>query len=263
MSASDTGSGPFEEKQPAIRYLAESALREVMSTRRAAQPQTRAEWVAHMCEALISSSDTSHKVVVASLLARGVTNEELYQIYVPQAADLLGELWVADRVSFVDVTVGAARLQKLFRDRPDDLGSSLPGATIPLGQSVLMVIPLFEQHSLGAFVAADNLRRHGIWVHMAVALEASEIADLVTHNRFMMLGMSLATWGTVEKAAGLVAYLRAKLDHLPPIVIGGGAVVDREQVQRKTGADFAVKSAREAIEKCGLSTVGVPLGAHE
>ncbi len=263
MSADDADSDLFGEQQPTIRYLAESALREVMSSRRADQPQTRADWVSHLCEALISSSDTSHKVVVASLLARGVTNDELYQVYVPQAAELLGEMWVADRVSFVDVTVGAGRLQKLFRDRPADLGSSVPAATIPLGQSVLVAIPTFEQHSLGAFVVADNLRRHGIWVHMAVSLEAHEIAELVTHNRFMMIGISVSAPGNIDKTAGLVTFLRAKLDHVPPVVVGGMAVKDRASIERKTGADFAVKSAREAIEKCGLATVGVPLNATE
>ena len=146
---------------------------------------------------------------------------------------------------------------------PPGTSISIPGsATIPLGQSVLMIIPTFEQHSLGAFVAADNLRRHGIWVHMAFALEAHEIAELITHNRFMMVGLSLATSGGVEKTTVLVEYLRAKIDHVPPIVVGGAVVVDRAQVQRRTGADFAVKSAREAIEKCGLSTVGVSLGVE-
>lgn len=249
------GSGESSRKGPAIRYLVESALREVSSGRCGAQPRGPQDWVDRLCVALVSDSETSHQSVLAALVARGVTTEEILRDYVPAAARALGEKWVADELSFVDVTVGASRLQRLYRDSGvRDLGD-WSGRIVPLGQSVLMVVPAFEDHALGAFAAADQFRRHGIWVHMSIAMDREELAAVLGARSFAMVGITLSTWNTVEKATGLVDYLRSSVGHVPPIVIGGRVVEDRQLIERRTGADFAVQTAREAVEKCGLSTV--------
>jgi len=172
-------------------------------------------------------------------------------------------LWVADRASFVDVTVGAGRLQALFRASDIKGGGRWLDRAIPLGQSVLMVLPAFEGHSLGGFIAADHLRRHGLWVRMAIALDNWELAQLLESTRFSMVGISVATWNSVENAAEIVDHLRTNVSDLPPIVIGGRVVADAEAVVQRTGADFAVRSAREAIERCGLTTVATSLYAGE
>jgi len=177
----------------------------------------------------------------------------------PSAARFLGELWVSDQASFVDVTVGASRLQGLFRQKESDVIARWADRSIPLGQSVLMVIPEYEQHALGAFVAADNLRRHGLWVHMAIGLNKRELAELVGSSRFAMIGVSVATRNSVEKTTELVDYIRSHTDYVPPVVIGGRAVEEDDKAVLRTGADFAVKTARDAIEKCGLSSVSEAL----
>jgi len=256
------GSAFSATQHPAIRFLVESALRKVMSTKEADAPRGRDEWVAYLATSLMSDSETSHRAAIASLLASGVRSEELFDTYVPAAAHRLGELWVKDKVSFVDVTVAASRLQALFRGRPDGTGR-VDGGAIPLGESVLMAIPAFEDHSLGAFVAADQLRRHGLWVHMAIGLTNQEFAGLLETRRFSLLGLSAGTWNTLEKLTEVVDYLRANLQHVPPIVIGGRVVKDPAKIIERTGADFAVRTAREAVEKCGLSTVRSALTAEE
>lgn len=248
-------------QQPAIRFLVESALRKLVENNESAKPRTRADWVAYFADALMSETDTSYKSAISSLVASGVSTDEIHQYYVPAAARFLGELWVADRASFVDVTVGAGRLQSLFRDAGEP-GDWLD-RSIPLGQSVLMVLPPFEDHSLGGFVAADHMRRHGLWVHMAISLDNWELAQLLRTNRFGMVGITVATWQSVEGTAEIVEYLRKHVSDLPPIAIGGRAVDDAEAVVKTSGADFAVRSAREAIERCGLATVAPSLYASE
>ncbi len=242
--------------QPAIRFLVESALKSLASECAEPKPGSRDEWVRHLSQALMSEAEVEHHKVLSSLMANGVSNQELLHFYIPEASRYLGEKWVSDEASFVDVTTGAARLQALFRDHDDDGDAGqLLDRSIPLGQSVLMIIPQFEQHSLGAFVAADGLRRHGLWVRMAIGLCDAEIARLISANRFSMLGISLASWKSVEKAADFIEDVRKSVADVPPIVVGGRIVEDREEVERRSGADFAVHSIREAIERCGLSTV--------
>jgi len=256
---STLGPAILPTQQPALRFLIESALRRVKSTKETDQPQGRDDWVVHLTEALMSSSETSHKAVLATLLSNGVRSDELYDYYIPAAARYLGELWVMDRASFVDVTVGSSRLQALFRNRFDGGAAVGQDRLIPLGQSVLMAIPDYEDHSLGAFAAADQLRRHGLWVHMGVGLKDYEIASLLESGRFSMVGISAATWNTLEKVTELVDYLRVNLECVPPIVLGGRVVSDPAKVEQRTGVDFAVKTVREAVEKCGLATVGTSL----
>ncbi|QFT81751.1 B12 binding domain protein [Roseovarius sp. THAF27] len=253
-SADRRGHGLSKSQQPAIRFLVESALRTVISNKERAEPRTREQWIERLCEALMSDSSSGYRAVMASLVASGVSTEEVFQSYIPAASAFLGELWVSDRASFVDVTVGASRLQSLFREHQTDFPGRWSDRSIPLGQSALMVVPQFEQHALGAFVAADNLRRHGLWVHMAIGLTKEELAALSGTRRFAMIGISIATRNSVEKTTELIDYLRSNADYVPPIVIGGRAVeVDPKAVSR-TGADHAVRTAREVIEKCGLSS---------
>ncbi len=242
-----------------IRFLVESALRSVASASHNAEPKTRDEWITQLCAALVSESETSHKAVISSLIAKGVTQREVFQSYIPDAARVLGEMWVQDRASFVDVTLGASRLQALFRSYGEDGFDRWLDRSIPLGQSVLMIIPEFEHHSLGAFVAADQFRRHGLWVHMGIGLNREELTKLISSGRFSMLGLSVATRKTVEKVTELIDYIRANNPDCPPIVIGGRAVDDARMIERRTGADHAVTSIREAIERCGLAVVGQEL----
>lgn len=207
----------------------------------------------------MSEAESSYHSVIAALVASGISQEEVFQSYVPAAARYLGELWVSDQASFVDVTVAASRLQGVFRQQDGRASPRWPDRSVPLGQSVLVAIPEFEQHALGAFVAADNLRRHGLWVHMAIGLKNEELAELIGSQRFAMLGISIATPNAVEKTTDLIDYIRANTEHTPPIVVGGRMVEENENLVLRTGADFAVRTARDAIEKCGLASVAEAL----
>ena len=242
-----------------IRFLVESALRSVAHASQNSTPRTRKGWIDQLCAALVSESETSHEAVVASLIATGVTQREVLQSFIPEASRALGEMWVQDRASFVDVTLAATRLQAIYRDHEEEFGSRWLDRSIPLGQSVLMVIPDFEQHSLGAFAAADQLRRYGLWVHMGIGLTREELTKLVANGRFSMVGLSVATVKSVEKVTELIDYVRAETPDCPPIVIGGRVVDDARMIERRTGADHAVTSIREAIERCGLAPVSEEL----
>jgi MerR family transcriptional regulator, light-induced transcriptional regulator len=243
-------------QKPEITRLVEVALKSIAAEAVGIEPRSRKIWIERLGDALMSSSVLDHQNVLSVLMAYGVSKEELFQSYIPEVARYLGEQWVSDRVSFVDVTTGASRLQALFRghEGAGDTGSNL-GRNAPPGQSVLMVIPQFEQHSLGAFVASDELRRLGLWVRIAIGVGNCELWEIVSKNRFSMVGLSLSTWKSVEKAAGVVDYLRANASCLPPVVAGGRVVEDRKSVEKRTGVDFAVKSIREAVERCGLTAV--------
>lgn len=248
-------------RDTSLRLLVESAVRKVASERTQQQPRTREDWIDRLCAALVSESETSCQSVLSSMVSNGISQDDILQTYVPEAARRLGEMWLDDSASFVKVTVGAARLQRLYRDHGGINLSGWPTRTVPLGQSALMVVPIFETHSLGAFAAADQLRRHGVWVHMAIGLNAQELRQVIAASQFSMIGMSLATADSLDAAAGLIGYLRENLEHLPPIVVGGRVVDVAINVAQRCGADYAVNTAREATSACGLATLATPLNA--
>lgn len=238
-----------------IRFLVESALKSVVSAKQDSAPRGHDEWVEHLVGALVSESETSHQAAVTSLISSGISSEEVFETYVPDAARRLGELWVEDRASFVDVTVGAARLQSLYRSQAQSDEANWIDRSIPLGQSILMIIPETEMHSLGAFVAANQFRKHGIWVHMAIGLTKEEVANIVRKGRFSMLGISAATLKSLEPVTELVTHLRGTLKKCPPITVGGRVVSEFDDVAQRTGADVAAKTVREAIEHCRLASI--------
>lgn len=252
-----------DPQSPAIKFLVESALRKIASDYVDRNPKDREAWIERLCDALMSDSETSHHGVIGALVATGVTSRQVYQDYVPEAARRLGEMWISDRASFMDVTLGASRLQALLRGANDTGDVTMLGRSIPLGQEILMVIPAFEQHSLGAFVAADTFRRHGVWVRMAIGMEAAELMALLRESRFSAVGLSLSTWKSVEQAGELIDYLRANVRSLPPIMVGGRVVAEGDDILDVCGADHAVRSVREAIERCGLATVSPRLTVRE
>ena len=250
------------QQRVGIRFLVESALRKVASSKSQPHPATSEAWLDHLCEALVDGDEEAHERVLANMVANGIPTNDIMDKFLPEAARRLGEWWVLDRASFVDVTLGAGRLQTVYRRHQADRDRRLRDRTIPLGQSILMVIPAFEQHSIGAFVAADQFRRHGLWVHMGIALENEELVELVNSDRFAMIGMTSASTNTLERLAEMVDHLRSNVVGCPPIVVGGQVVGSSRGVSARVGADFAVRTAREAIELCGLSSVSESLSSE-
>lgn len=254
------GSGRGYPKKEGIRFLVESALRKVVSEKQnGVAPRNREEWMTRLCAALTDESDQAHRGLIAAMMANGIPSAEIYDSYLPDAARMLGEMWVQDRASFVDVTVGASRLQELLRGRELTGAHSMLDRSIPLGQSVLMVVPIFEDHSIGAFVVADQFRRHGLWVHMGIGLETNELQELVGSGRFAMVGITSGCAKTLEPLSELIQKLRSSVQNCPPIVVGGHIVTKSRDAEKRIGADFVVRTAREAIERCGLASVVEPL----
>lgn len=255
------GNGSYHEDD-GIRFLVESALRSVASNKTHIKPAARSEWVQLLCDALIADSETGYQSVISDMVLNGFEPEELYHSIVPAAARQLGEMWLYDEASFVEVTQGAARLQGIMREKGDGDRGFWMDRSIPLGQSILMVIPQFEDHSLGAFVAADQFRRHGIWVHLAIGMDSAELIRLVAGGRFAMVGFTLSTGKALDKMTEMVSDLRAGVSECPPLIIGGHVVDEVATVADQTGVTYAVKSVREAIERCSLSSVAEPLSSE-
>ncbi|MEM7733648.1 MAG: hypothetical protein AAF280_12840 [Pseudomonadota bacterium] len=243
---------PIKAHQPAIHFLAEAALKTLAAKGGASAPQTHDQWVHFLCNAVLAEGDVKHELAITQLMGSGASSDEVLHVLVPAVARRLGEMWVGDEASFVDVTIGSSRLQNLFQMR-DTAPSTLLTQTAPnKGDAVLMVVPEFEQHTLGAFVAADEMRRAGIWARIGLLMSAEEVCDMLQANHFAMLGLSVGSRDSVERAAEFVNYIRRNANEVPPVVISGNVLERLDVLRSQTGADFVVSTVREAIDCCGL-----------
>ena len=200
--------------------------------------------VQELCDAFVHADDHRRHMVISKLIACGVSSDEIIERYVPEAARRLGEAWVDDTLTFSQVTIGAARLQETVRTLGHRPGLS---ATIPLGHRILLAIPADEDHTLGAFIAAGQFRRYGVWVHMAIGQEPAEVAETVGSQPFDMVGISGAGRRSLEPTRRLVRAIRGACAFPPPIVVGGHVCDIGADVCECTGADLATTSPRKAM----------------
>jgi MerR family transcriptional regulator, light-induced transcriptional regulator len=237
-----------DKTHPAVGFLVGAALRSLTVSKHDDGPRSREDWIIRLTEAVLSSAGAEYRSVLSAMVANGFSQNTVLHDFVPEASRLLGEKWLRDEVCFVDVTTGVSRLLGLFRAR----GAFHEGASSPFvnpshDQSILMVVPRYEQHSLAGVVAADRLRRHGFLVRMAIDLSPERIVELISANRFSFVGVSLASWKSVERTGDFIDYIRSKVEGTPKVVAGGPVVADRAHIEMLTGADFAVRSVGEAI----------------
>ena len=243
----------------ALKALSVLALRKKDSDGGAALSESQR--VQEICDAVINPDDKRRYVVVSKLIASGVSSEEIVERYVPMAAMRLGEAWVDGTRTFSQVTIGAARLQETVRVLGERKCQAT--ATVSLGHRVLLVIPEHEDHTLGAFIAAGQLRRYGLWVYMAIGQSEDEIATVVASHAFGMIGISGAGRKALEPIKRLVDKLKHAQQPISPVVIGGNICNLGLDLCSVTGADFATTSPRQAVDFCGVPVSSEPdaLGA--
>jgi methylmalonyl-CoA mutase cobalamin-binding domain/chain len=250
-------SGCLEEED--VVALAMKAIVMLASRRGGPPKRTREERVKDLCDAVVHQDESRQHAVIAQMVSAGISTADVAEDYVTLAARKLGEAWVDDSLSFSEVTVGAARLQEIVRS----LGYAEAGGsvTVPLGHRILLVIPPEEDHTLGAFVAANQFRRYGLWVHLAIGQTADEVAETVAAQDFEMIGISGAGRRALDSVRKLVTTVKQRCPRCAPVVVGGNLCKLDDRVLELTGADFVTTSPRQAMGFCGL-TARMDLG-HE
>ncbi|WP_116132298.1 B12-binding domain-containing protein [Tropicimonas sp. IMCC34043] len=233
-----------------IRQLAELAL-DIVAHKAGPPPrETEESRVRDLCNSMLHHSRCYQQIVLSRLAASGIGAAEIFERYLPAVADMLGERWVRDEITFVDVTHASIRLQEVVRH----YGRQYAGEDLRLscGQAVLMCVPRFEQHSLGAFMAANQLRRLGLVVQMGIGFSENEIIESMKHHNFSMIGLSASSQKSVAPLCRLVNNLRRSLPESVPIIIGGKVVNCGVDIQQVTGADMATIDVQDAAKRCGM-----------
>lgn len=203
------------------------------------------EEVDALCEALVSEDPGEAARIIDTARRSGRTPDTLYLRYVSVAARRLGEKWVADSASFLEVTLGLARLHGILRA----LGPSFfaESADKDLGISALFVPVPGETHLLGVTMATDFFRRSGWRVDLQTSLSLDNLAEYAQRNPCELIGLSAGCRAITESLTLSVAALR---DACPEAVIAvGGYLTELEpDIAREVGADCIVDDVTVAAQ---------------
>ncbi len=170
--------------------------------------------------------------------------------YIPDAARRLGTGWLDDRLTFAEVSVGAARLQSILRE----IGAHWAGDAGDVSDAgeILLIVPAGEQHTLGAIVALGQLRRMGVSVCLRFGPDHAELASLLRGRRFDGVFLSVSCTEKLEACRRLVATIRKTSANRVPVVIGGAVMGLVGDAAQRTGADLATDSLELGLQACDL-----------
>ncbi len=207
-----------------------------------------------LVQELMKASTSGTRQAFAALLAEmrraRISLPALADVYIPEAARRLGNFWLEDQMSWMDVSIGVGRMQSLLReigvawvaDRAGDAGNG----------TVMLIIPDREQHTLGPMLAMSQMRRYGVSVCLRIAPSVEELRDLTMTRRFDGVLISVATKEKLGDAARTIKFLRAAMSTPCPIVIGGAVMSKVEDPASLAGGDFSSNDIGAALELIGL-----------
>ncbi len=227
--------------------LAREALNYLVSVRGQNSATIKQDHFEHFMQALSKGAVFDPEAFLQAMAERRLDATTVACRYVPEAARCLGERWLADQISFIDVTVCTERLHSVVR-RVDEL---LDDADKVLGPSALILVAEAEQHTLGAFVLALHLRASGFSAVVRIAPVASELTQLMAANRFDLVLVSLGCSAALSSGVGLVRTLRLLSRGDMCIFVGGSIPVSDERLLTETGADRVLRDVSALLAEYG------------
>lgn len=215
-------------------------------------------------DAFLSDRDEIRHAIVARMRQGGVPVEDIIDVVLPRIARSVGRRWMADDISFADVTIVTARLQETVRALGCGSRHQSPRREVEARRAgeqpvraqpqVLLIIPRVEDHTLGTFVVADQMRRHGCTVDIAMDMHPRQIAEKVRKSRYDMIGITAAGRRTLATTRELVETIKASVTRVTPVVLGGSVIEGGGNLKAMTGVDHVVRDVPSALRACGLMT---------
>ena len=141
---------------------------------------------------------------VEALLARKVSMEDLYVIYLSGAARRLGDMWEDDRLSFTQVTLGVGRIYAVLRG----LRPIIRDTSRRTDKSALFANVPGEDHTLGVTMAADLFRRDGWDIALRLGLDHGELIHEIERCDVPVIGISVSNPDSLAALARLVLAIR-------------------------------------------------------
>ena len=243
------GQSPRRMPPPAVAALQTSIVRlfgqSVLPLLARSRTDVHASKVASLAESAARGDAGALRAAIDRLIRDGVKAEQICQTYLTDVARRLGDLWVEDRCSFIEVTLGAILLQnELHRIAPRLFQSDAEG----LGRSALMLTAPGDRHSLGIRMLAEFFRAGG-WLVEELS-DSDDAAGRLAATEFGMVAITVADTTAALDLAPFIARLRAA-SRQPRLVVmvGGSAINAQPSLLPMLGADATAPDAASALQR--------------
>ena len=158
------------------------------------------------CNLILSRDEEKQIQLINNLCNQSKSTDLLIEELIPKTADKLGNMWKQDQVSFIDVSFGVDRLQKLLRIYEKKyLG---PLYLDFKGPPILLVLPQTETHSLGIITASMIMKKNGVNPFLALGYSESKLIDLINSIDFKLFGISMSCNTTMDDCIELGKFLK-------------------------------------------------------
>jgi len=211
-------------------------------TRQAAKaPPAIAEHLARLVELALNADDLALNTLIAGLAEQGWTSEAILSLLIEPGARALGDAWLDDRCSELDLTIGLSMLQ-------------LAGHAvryIPSAQSirnsryrVLLATAPGEKHMLGTTLLADQFLASGWQVDMAFPDSEEALTNQMNaqHPDAVDIGLSdaMPRQHAIEQLRSTIEHSRLIVSEHPTVVsVGGRLFAEAAATALSVGADHA------------------------
>jgi len=226
--------------------LVSAAISQAVARREKGCRVLKAKLLDQMVSSVSSPSDEPRVSLIGAFERERVPKEHIVDCYIPEAARLLGDRWIADKATFVEVTQGTARLQALLHGLQEDIFSD--ARLVPGDSSALLVVPMGEQHTLGAMVLAGQLRRRGVSVCVRIAPGLSYLKILFAEKCFDAALVTLGSAERVDVCAKLVKTLKSVTTSELKIAVGGCIIDSVAAPLLEAGADLVTNDLDRVVD---------------
>jgi MerR family transcriptional regulator, light-induced transcriptional regulator len=201
------------------------------------------EEISDFGETLISDDGAAVEAFLQRMRGRGHSEETLFLGLMAETARHLGALWEEDRCTFIDVTIGVARLQKLLCVFS---GACEPAFSDGDHRVLLCALP-GERHVYGLDMVACFMR-HASWdVDLRKESEVEGVAAAVAGERFAILGLTLSAESRLESLCRAIQAARAaSINPVIGVLVGGPLFRADPKLVAQVGADAMASDAASA-----------------
>ena len=225
--------------------LAVLALSELAANKKSVSDfLNRNDEVQDLCNSVLLDDETHQIQVIEKILATGITIDDVYEFFLPEAAALLGIYWEESKVSFSQVSLGSQRLQKLARIfEKNYLGNFY---SFGPGPDVMLILPERELPMLGVVLAAGMFSKVGANPSVAVGRPLDLIFEEIRVRDFSLIGISLVNKEKLSEAIEIAASLKKQFKKLPIILGTKIDIIELDSKELKI-FDLITPSPKEAL----------------
>ena len=196
-----------------------------------------------LCAALLSADGKAADKFIQAARRDGVRASAISSGYVAGAARKLGEMWDADRISFVDVTLACGKLYSIIRGLRHVLAPTFTAGR-EIRPALFALVP-GETHTLGIEIATDHFRRDGWEVDMLVGLDHDMLISKADQRHYQAIVLVANSDRMMQPLTRLSLALRIT-QPLAHIIVAGSILDHHPDILHLVGAEAAMPDIETA-----------------